>query len=253
MTTGTIISIVLGVAGIIATYLFTKLQMKRNQIDHFYLNSYDIGKGLTDVFPEFQLHFGNEVLSKNVKVFEGGFINTGRNDVGDNGKKTEITMVFPKECAVKAVKASSVGSVPIVNSYSDEKKNIIVFSIEGLMKCKECFNYTAIIEVPENIGDLEKKLEFDYRIKNTIIRNVYLGQIPHKQITSTKGFFIIVGLLLVDVIFICSMPELLNNRVFGLLWATPFALILMYVPLFLYEKRGKKGRIVQVLLENQKI
>ena len=59
-------------------------QMKKNKVVHFYVNSYDIGKGLSNEFPDFQLHYGGKQLVDNVKVLKGGFMNIGRNDSKHN-------------------------------------------------------------------------------------------------------------------------------------------------------------------------
>ena len=74
----TILSII--VSSII-TFFIAKWQMKKNKIVHFSVNSYDIGKGLSNEFPDFQLHYGGEDLTDNVMVLKGGFMNTGRNDI----------------------------------------------------------------------------------------------------------------------------------------------------------------------------
>ena len=58
-------------------WLWNRKQTKNREITHFSINSYDIGKGLSDVFPEFQLQFNGENLVEDVKVLKGGFINTG--------------------------------------------------------------------------------------------------------------------------------------------------------------------------------
>ena len=47
----TILSII--VSSIIAFFI-AKWQMKKNKIVHFSVNSYDIGKGLSNEFPDFQ-------------------------------------------------------------------------------------------------------------------------------------------------------------------------------------------------------
>lgn len=74
----TIISIILSA---IIAFFIAKWQMKKNKIVHFSINSYDIGKGLSNEFPEFQLHYDGENLSNNVMVLKGGFMNVGRNDI----------------------------------------------------------------------------------------------------------------------------------------------------------------------------
>ena len=57
----TLLTIVLWAIGIIATvvvtWYFTKKQMSKNEITHFSINSYDVGKRLHDEFPAFQLQY----------------------------------------------------------------------------------------------------------------------------------------------------------------------------------------------------
>ena len=150
MSTTSIATIISIIASGVIAYLIARWQMKKNQIDHYFINSYDIGKGLTDDFPDFALHYGYEVLSNNVMVLQGGFMNTGRNDIGERDKKTEIKLVLPEGCAVKAVKVSpSVNGLKVCIEDSqriEEKKrnDELCFEIDGVMKSKEWFNYIAI-------------------------------------------------------------------------------------------------------------
>ena len=62
---GIVISVV---AGAIIAFLIAKWQMRRNKIIHYTLNSYDIGKGLSDEFPEFELHYNNRKIEGNLRV-----------------------------------------------------------------------------------------------------------------------------------------------------------------------------------------
>lgn len=95
-----IITIVLGIAGIICTFLLTRWQVKRNRIDHFFINSYDIGIKLTADFPNYKLHYGDDSIENNVKVLKGGFMNTGRNDIDGLNGKSDIILSLPANCVV---------------------------------------------------------------------------------------------------------------------------------------------------------
>lgn len=257
MTTETIISVVLGIAGIIATYFFTKLQMKKNRIDHYYINSFDIGKGLTDMFPEFQLHFGDEVLSNNVKVLQGGFMNTGRNDIGENGKQTLFSLILPEGCCVKAIKQSPLVNGLVVSSGIDEnEKNKIVFSIDGLFKPDECFDYSAIIETPDGIGGLYDQIKLDHRIKNTMIQNLYLGRLYYKQSKASKAYtvFSVVFVLLFIVWMVLTIlnPEYQHvfSFSFGGLSFNATGLIFIVFGIctnYLFIVWGKRGRLINKL------
>lgn len=247
MTTETIISVVLGIAGIIATYFFTKLQMKKNRIDHYYINSFDIGKGLTDMFPEFQLHFGDEVLSNNVKVLQGGFMNTGRNDIGENGKQTLFSLILPEGCCVKAIKQSPLVNGLVVSSGIDEnEKNKIVFSIDGLFKTDECFDYSAIIEVPDNMGDMGNGLSFDHRILNTEkISNVFIGQTQRKdrRLANRISIFLLFVAVIAITCFYCRIKKEFSvaDYVLGSLY------LISTVACIIWQFGGRKGHINNVL------
>jgi len=275
MTTGTIISIVLGIAGIMATIIFTMLQMKKRKIDHYFINSYDVGKGLTDVFPEFQLHYGNEVLSKNVKVLQGGFMNTGRNDIGDNGKKTSFKLILPSGCIVKNAKVSPKDNglkvnCPIKNEDSwiieqKREENELSFEIDGIMKSKEWFNYIAIVETPNGMGDLYKQLRLDHRIKDTTIKHIYLGPNYNNRMSSSKAmvFISVFGfpLFLSAIVFYFLHPEavlrIVNSSPNGVgifIFLVLFLAFFIFSSFFmavLFENLGRRGRVVKWLMKKQ--
>lgn len=168
----TIISIALSA---IIAFFIAKWQMKKNKIVHFSINSYDIGKGLSNEFPEFQLHFGSEGLADNVMVLKGGFMNTGRNDINALKGDADIKLILPEECKIKAVKVLPSTDDLIVNTNQD-KENVINFGIRELFKSNEYFKYTAIIETSKEIEDIFDNLKFQHRILNTEkIQDTYIG------------------------------------------------------------------------------
>ena len=169
-----LLTIILFVVGLIASYFIAKWQMKKNKIVHFTIKSYDIGKGLRDEFPEFELHFSGETLSKDVKVIKGGFINIGKNDI----EGAEFNLVLPDGCIIKTIKIAPTDDNLIVNaSVAPDKKHIIRFTINGIFISDEHFEYTAIVEVPEEIDDIADKMLFQHRIKNTEkIKKIYIGE-----------------------------------------------------------------------------
>lgn len=183
---GIVISIV---AGAIIAFLIAKWQMKKNKIVHFTINSYDIGKGLHDVFPEFELQYLGDTLSNEVRVLRGGFINVGYNDIDALNGKSDIKMLLPKNCSVKAIKIPSLANGLKVNvTVDNDNKNVVLWGIDGIFISDEHFEYIAIVEVPENIGDLDATLAFQHRIKNTKeIQNTYVGQV-HKNKEDRKLF-----------------------------------------------------------------
>lgn len=180
----TIISIILSA---IIAFFIAKWQMKKNKIVHFSINSYDIGKGLSNEFPEFQLHYDGENLSNNVMVLKGGFMNIGRNDITGLKNDSDINIILPKGCSLKDIKIKQLTDDLDVRACKSEKaSNIINFSIDEKFMSGEGFEYTAIIETIEEKRNLHRKIDFKHRIPNTSkITNEYIGQQPQKR--SPKG------------------------------------------------------------------
>ena len=207
---GIVISVV---AGAIIAFLIAKWQMRKNKIVHFTINSYDIGKGLHDVFPEFELRYSGDSLSNEVRVLKGGFINVGYNDIDALNGKSDIKMILPKKCIVKAIKIPSLANGLKVNvTVDNDNKNEVLWGIDGIFISDEFFEYTAIVEVPGNIGDLDATLSFQHRIKNTKeIQNTYVGQV-HKNKEGRKLYrrasIIVWSFLFVAMLLSHMFPEL---------------------------------------------
>ena len=170
----TILSII--ASGFIA-FLIAKWQMKKNKIIHFSINSYDIGKGLSDEFPDFKLHFGDDALADNVMVLKGGFMNSGRNDINSLKGENDIKLILPDVCKIKAFTLlPSTKDLVVIAHKDNEKENILNFGISEIFKTDEYFKYTAIIETSKEIKTLHSELKFNHRIPNTSkIRNTYIG------------------------------------------------------------------------------
>lgn len=198
-------SIIISVLGIIASYFFFRWQMKKNKIVHYLINSYDIGKGLTAEFPDFNLHFGGDVLSDNVMVIKGGLINMGRNDINGLKGDGDIKLFFPQEYKVKAISLSQFSDGLNVKLSKDKMNdNSVNVGIKDLFKTKEFIKYTAIVEVP-NKGEFSKdKITFQHRIPNTNIKSTYIG--PYSESLKRKAdiafrtiLFILFALFLVSI------------------------------------------------------
>lgn len=232
---GIIISII---ATAIVSVLIAIWQMKKNRIDHYFINSYDIGKGLTDVFPEFQLHYGNEVLSKNVKVLQGRFTNSGRKDIGENDKQEKITMVLPEGCVLKDVKLSPIESGLVVeHAKMDEykkgiiKKNEIVFRVMGLFKSKESFEYSAIIEVPENLPDITNNVRFQHRIANTDIKTPQ----PNPKQQLVFFMFCIINVIMFSAVLFSSLYfDRIREKLFKVPLSGCLLILLMIIALVMF-------------------
>ena len=182
------------VSAVIA-YFIARWQMKKNQITHFSINSYDIGKGLSDEFPQFSIRYGDEDFANNVKVLKGGFMNVGRNDITSLNGTDDIKLILPEGCIVKAIKVAPSTDNLVINANVDEQKHCIIhFGIcDNIFKSDEYFKYTAIVETNNEIDNLHDKLTFQHRILNTKkVQNTYIGQLKRY-----RKFRIIKYLLLV--------------------------------------------------------
>lgn len=179
----TIISVILSsVLAIFITSYFTRKQMKKNEITHFSINSYDVGKGLHNEFPQFKLTYDNKELSNQVLVLKGGFINTGRNDITGLRNNSDINIILPNECSLREIKIKQLSKDLGVTVCKKDATNIISFGIDEKLMSGESFEYTAIIETTKEIKNLHRKIEFKHRIPNTSqIRNEYIiGQQTQK-------------------------------------------------------------------------
>ena len=135
-----LLTIALFIVGLIASYYIAKWQMRKNKIVHFSINSYDIGKGLSDDFPAFKLNYDGENLSSDVIVLKGGFMNCGRNDIAGLNGERDIKIVFPEECKVKAVIVSPSEDELLVSAKIDnDKENILNLGISDIFKSDEYF------------------------------------------------------------------------------------------------------------------
>lgn len=192
------------IAGAIISYFIAKWQMKRNKIVHFSINSYDIGKGLSDEFPEFKLHFAGEALADNVMVLKGGFMNTGRNDINGLKGENDIKMVLPEECTFRTVKVAPSTDDLIVNT-NNSSKNVINFGINEIIKTNEYFKYTAIVETSKEIKNISEKIKFHHRILNTYeIKDVHIGEYGKKKnniyVKITKIIYILIFIFTLSLI-----------------------------------------------------
>lgn len=206
-----IISIIVGA---IISYFIAKWQMKKNKIVHFSINSYDIGKGLSDEFPDFKLHFGDEMLADNVMVFKGGFMNIGRNDIDSLKGSNDIKMILPEECKIKAITVSpSTEGLFVTATKDDEKDNILHFGISEIFKNDEYFRYTAILETSKEMKSLHSVLKFSHRLSNTEkIRNTYIGL--HSNRFRKKFYKLAISfmvLMMVLMVFVFSYQRLRYN------------------------------------------
>lgn len=202
-----ITTIIFFILGLIASYFIARWQMKKNKIVHFSINSYDIGKGLSDEFPDFKLHFGEEVLADNVMVLKGGFMNVGRNDITGLKGNNDIKLILPDECKVTAFTISpSTEDLTVTVNKHNGKDNILNFGISEIFKTDEYFKYTAIIETSEEMKSLHSVLKFSHRLSNTEkIRNTHIES-QREKYRKRYPKFLIFSLLLLIVLYIVKLP-----------------------------------------------
>lgn len=171
--TSIIISVV---ATFVVTWYFARKQMKNNEITHYSINSFDVGKGLRTDFPQFQINYEGKEINNEVHVLKGGFVNTGR-DISDLKGKTELSITLPKSCRLKDIKVQESNTEFQVKASSDEKEpNVIKFGIFEQLMHDEGFNYTAIVETGEVINNLRHEVKYNKRIPRTDLKKEYIGQ-----------------------------------------------------------------------------
>lgn len=136
---------------------------KRNIIQHFVLESYDIGKGLRTVFPNFKLTYKNSELSTNVRVLKGGFMNIVK-DI-EFKKEESIELKLPKECKVKDVNLLKSDKLKV--NYKIIEDNLISFTISDVFLKNEFFKYAIIVETDKEDVRLHNNLSFEHRIPHT--------------------------------------------------------------------------------------
>lgn len=241
----TIISII--VSSIIAL-LIAKWQMSRKKIVHFFINSYDIGKGLSLEFPEFRLTFNGEVLSNNVCVIKGGLMNVGVKDIDGLKGNSDITMNLPQGCTVKSIKVlPSNEKLYIQTEFCD---NTIDFGINELFVTDEYLEYSAIVENIDNPYDIK----FSHRIKDTKkeIENIIIGP---DFIKKDSGIW----RSIITALFILGMPIGLCLRRYFEEGRFPYVLIAVFFSFFfvllLYAiiiKEKDKRHVLKVLKRAKK-
>lgn len=166
-----VITIISIIASAIISFLIAKWQMRRKKIVHFFVNSYEIGKGLSVEFPEFQLTYKGEVLSDNVCVIKGGLMNIGKKDIDGLKGESDIIMNLSQGSKIRALKVQPSNEKLWIQTGFN--KNSVDFGINELFVSDEYFEYTAIVENIDN----PQNIKFSHRIKDTKkeIENIVVG------------------------------------------------------------------------------
>lgn len=196
-------------AGALITYLIALWQMRKKQIRHFLINSYDIGEELKKEFPQFNIQYNNKNIEKHLNVLKGGFINISRNDITSVKEDNSIKLILPSDCNILAINISTEDNLLINGEILEDNKNIVSFNIGDLFKSDEYFKYTAIIESSEIIDNFSDKLKFKHRIPDTKkIYNTYIGELSKlKKLRKIK--WILITFIFISLIG-ATLPLLFN-------------------------------------------
>ena len=203
----TIISVVIG---IIATHYYTKKQMAKNQISHFAIRSFNLAKGMREIFPDFQMVYQGKSLTKYARVCQGCFRNTGNKDIHNNDG-LDFSLIFPEEYVVKAIKVFPSTDDLIIHTQIDENSNKVNFVINELIRTGEEFKYTVILESSEYLGNPFGHLSFSNRIPDTSILEADVKHVKLYRRFSSFGF--LTTLLLMILILFSWKKHLLTNDV----------------------------------------
>ena len=232
----TIISFVIGVIGL----FLTLKQIKRKEISHFLIQSYDIGNGLNTVFPGFRIVYNNEDLTKYVRAYEGCLSNTGNTDIPLNNESFEILMAFPENSVVKALKVAPSTDDLIVNATLGKKANEIIFVVDNGLRKRERIDYVVIVESSKSLNGSHDELDFKHRIPNT--DDIHDGdkQYENKKRRNFRVFESVLCVLFV-LFVVCEVLLYLGKYPFLNLYVSsqiPFAMVVMTLLLYeLYDKR----------------
>ena len=251
------------IGGGLITYLVALWQMKRNKISHLVLKSFDIGRGLRNVFPAFRLSYNNEELDGYVRVLSGCFINDCRNDISTSEDYQVIKLILPKSCRIKDINVSTSSKEEFsVSARVDlSNKNIIVFSLPKVFKSKEYFKYSSIYENPEDIRFIRSKIKIEHRIPNVSINyNPSRGSILFDMIISRLAnnsfliffkFIIFVNIILLIAVFIYSYitDSIIQNIAILIIFA--LLIFLLICPLLFVNDYYRIKKIIEVNEKNK--
>lgn len=202
--------------GFIFGYIFYQRQIKRNTIIHFRTDEYDIGKGLSDEFPNFKLTYSGNELTTNVRALKGGFMNKGRNDID---KDSTFDIIYPANCIVKDFKPKlSDDSMKVIAIIDETNSNIVHLTIqEGIFRTNMFFEYMAIVETSEQ-EKLGKIIKLKNNVLNTDMKNNFVGSVLYYTDTTVfsrrMGNISLITLLLACTWIGFNQPvqvELCNN------------------------------------------
>jgi len=165
---------ILSIVSIIIAILLFILEVRinrrddENRIDHTFINSFNILKGLSILSPEFEITCNGEPILNDVRLIQGEFSNAGRKDINTFDGVSDIKLILPDGCIIKKIVTfSSKTELKVTPKKDEEKDNVAVFGIKKFMKPKESFNYTILFEATKEIENIQDHLDFYLRIEGT--------------------------------------------------------------------------------------
>ena len=196
----TIIFAVLGIiATIIVTHYYTKKQMAKNQISHYAIQTYNLDRGVKEVFPEFLMMYNGMALEKYTRFCEGRFKNTGNKDIHGNDE-LEFSLIFPDHYSIKAIDVTaSTEELSIRHEIDKERKNKVHFFIKNLIRTGEEFKYSVLLDSYESDNNPFGRLRFSNRIPDTSIQDADLKHIKFYEMITYIGITML--FLLMFIIF----------------------------------------------------
>lgn len=196
-------------------WLWNRKQTKNKEITHFSKSSYDIGKGLSDDFPEFQLQFDGNIITGDMKVLKGGFLNTGNKDIAELDQKP-IQLLLPDGCIVKACKVSSLSKDFGVDFSISNSKTVDFKISDGVLKKNDFFEYTAIVETPRQIKSLRDEIKVGPRKADLDYKYIFLGR-EDKSIFKWPAVRVFIAAMsiiaVITLVTLLSIPRPLQHKI----------------------------------------
>lgn len=197
----------------IASIILGVKALRKNKIEHFFINSYEVGKGLMNEFPKFKLSYDDKEIENNFTVLKGGFINTGKDIKTDD---IEFDMILPKSCRIlDVVVKSSDDNLNVIPTCNENKLH---YKIDKQLLNNDLFFYSAIVVSTEEIEKIGDKLSFYHRISNTKkIKDTDLELYKPKHDIYVRLNTPLLGLLTAVILFVICIYTNSNTfvKVFG--------------------------------------
>lgn len=219
-----IISIILGGFGILATALFgiwaIYIVIRKRYTGEITLVSENC-IGLFDTivknFPELSILYQESPVTQGLVLFKGTVLNSGKKDITPEMVENKITLSLPED--FKWLAAKTVASSPNVRASVDVERNSLRFST-GLFRCNEYFKFEALTEVPvsDKGNSISAKLVSNIRPFHRIADTGKIRQVSLPPEPSTKKklrkliimpiIFMLFGLSFLGFLFFRGMPVL---------------------------------------------